>query len=166
MAIKNTNKRIGTVDNLPSGATYDLLMITYPDGFPEGRIKFDIDTTPRKITGIQKVAQTFMKLLLTTKGSDVIYQNRGTIFPNVALNANRIDSIQILRSDLTSAVNDAAAQTRAAMNSSSDPASQLAQVQIAGLDVGEESVVMYVQIVTAAGVTAQVSVPFPEAGLN
>lgn len=166
MAIKNTNSRIGTSTNLPSGATYDLLMITYPDGFPEGQIKFDIDQTPRKITGVQKVAQTFMKLLLTSKGSDVIYPNRGTSFSRYTMNANRTDEIQVLRSELTLAVNDAASQTRIAMNSSKDPASQLAKVQIGGIDVGEESAVLYVQITTGAGVTAQVSVPFPELGLN
>lgn len=167
MAITNTNSRIGTATNLASGGTWDLLMITYPDGFPEGRIKFDIDTTPRKVTGVQKVAQTFMKLLLTTKGSDVIYPARGTHFNNYAMNANQSSNNRVLQSEITMAIKDAEAQTKAAMNSSSsDPASQLATIQIAGMDVSSETIVLYVQLTTKDGVSAQVAVPFPEVGLT
>lgn len=166
MAIKNTNSRIGTASNLPKGGTYDLLMITYPDGFPEGQIKFGIDDTPRKITGVQKVAQVFLKILLTTKGSDVIYQNRGTNFPSYTINANRLDDDAVLRSEIVSTINDAAAQTKAAMNSSSDPASQLASVQLAGIDVIDEAIILYAQLTTKDGVSAQIAVPFPEVGLT
>lgn len=166
MTIRNKNSRIGTVNNLAEGGTYDLLMITYPDGFPEGQIKFNIDSTPRKVTGVQKVAQTFMKLLMTTKGSDVIYPNRGTHFPNYAINANRVDEDPILRSEIISSVRDAEAQTKTAMNISSDPSSQLAKAQLAGIDFAEEALILYVQLITKDGVTAQVAVPFPEAGLT
>lgn len=166
MTIKNTNSRIGTSSNLALGGTNDLLMITYPDGFPEGQIKFGIDSTPRKVTGVQKVAQTFVKLLTTTKGSDVIYPTRGTRFPNVAINANRTGNDQVLRSELTISVLDAEAQTKLAMNVSTDPASQLAKVEIAGMDVGEEFIVLYVQLTTREGVSARVAIPFPEAGLS
>lgn len=165
MAIKNKSLRIGTATNLPTGAKYDLLMITYPDGFPESQLLFNIDSTPRKVTGIQKVGQTFLKLLFTTKGSDVIYPNRGTEFLNYTVNANIQVDDQLLQSLLIEAVNDAGSQTRAALNGS-DAAGSLASVQIAGFDVGTESIVMYVQIITNAGETAQLSVPFPQLDLN
>ena len=166
MAIANKNQRIGTLNNLPLGATNDLLLILYPDGFPEGQIQFGIDVTPAKVTGIQKVAQTFLKLLMTTKGSDPFYTNRGTVFSEVALNSNNIESNAALSSDLSSAVKDAGAQTKVALNSSGDPASQLANVILLGIDTSEEAIVMYFQIVTNAGVTAQVAIPFPEFGLT
>ena len=165
MAIKNTNKRIGTATNLVSGGTYDLLMITYPDGFPESQLLFDIAETPRKITGIQKVAQTFLKILLTAKGSDLIYPNRGTSFSVYTNNANRYAAEPTLMAELIDAVSDAEGQTKAAMNSDRDPACQLSSATVAGMDTGETSVLMYVQLITNAGETAQVSIPFPQTDL-
>ena len=50
MALANKNPRIGTASNLATGGTYDILMITYPEGFPEGQIGFGFDVTPRKVT--------------------------------------------------------------------------------------------------------------------
>ena len=165
MAIKNTNSRIGTTTNLPSGAKYDLLMITFPDGFPESQLLFAIDMTPRKVTGIQKIAQVFMKILFTTKGSDIIYPGRGTNFSSYTINANIVTADQILQANLIESVNDAKTQTQILSNGY-DPASSLADATILGIDVGQESVVMYVQIVTDSGVTAQLSVPFPQLGLT
>lgn len=163
MAIKNTSPRIGTSTNLETGGTYDLLMITYPDGFPEGRLKFDIDVTPRKITGVQKVAQTFMKLLLTSKGSNVIYPDQGTAFNSLSSNSNIVSNDRVLYSELTAAVQDAATQTRTAMNTiGTDPASMLDRIEIAGLDVGDESITMFLVMQTMDGVSANLAIPFPE----
>lgn len=166
MAIKNTNTRIGTAINLESGGTYDLLLISYPDGFPEGQLLFNIDNTPRKITGVQKVAQVFMKLLMTSKGSDVIYPSRGTSFPGLALNANIVRGDTVLYSELIEAVRDAESQTRATLNSArGDTASMLDRVEIIGLDIGEDSVVMFLRMQTLDGVTAKLAIPFPELDL-
>ena len=59
--------RIGVSVNLPNGATHDLLMVRTPEGYPTGQLSFTFETTPRKITGIQKVAQFFLKILFTQK---------------------------------------------------------------------------------------------------
>jgi hypothetical protein len=165
MAIKNTNPRIGTFANLPSGGTYDLLMITYPDGFPEGQIQFNIDSTPRKITGVQKAAQLFVKILMTTKGSDVVYPNRGTLFSSFTVGANVIVDDPILQSNLASAVSDATSQTRIALSSDPDPSSRLTNVQLAGFNATDDAITMFVQLTTASGVSAQVAIPFPQLGL-
>jgi len=165
MALANKNPRIGTASNLATGGTYDILMITYPEGFPEGQIGFGFDVTPRKVTGIQKVAQLFMKLLVTTKGTDVIYTNRGTYFSVYTINANVITEDQVLQSNLVAAVNDAASQTKAALSTDQDPASRLEDVKIAGFSTTDESIMMYLQITTSAGIIAQVAVPFPQFGL-
>jgi hypothetical protein len=166
MSIKNTNPRLGTINNLQIGGTYDILMFMYPDGFPEGRLAFGFDTTPRKITGVQKVAQVFAKLLTTTKGSDVIYPNRGTAFPLLVINANNALDSPALAAEITVAVKDAESQTKAGLNSSTDSSSKLAGVSILGLDVVDDGVTLYLNIETQDGVTAQVAVPFPEQNLS
>ncbi|HET8689742.1 MAG TPA: hypothetical protein VFM18_24310 [Methanosarcina sp.] len=167
MSIKNTNTRIGTSKNLETGGTYDLLMISYPDGFPEGRITFDLGNTPRKITGVQKVAQTFVKTLLTSKGSDVIYPLKGTTFLSVASGSNIIQNDTLLYSELITAVKDAEDQVKRTLNTvGTDTSSMLNRVDIAGLDVSQDSVVMYITVQTMDGLTANVAVPFPELDLN
>lgn len=161
------NNRIGTTSNLPSGATYDLLMISFPGGFPESQLKFNIDNEPRKVTGVQKCAQMFLKLLFSSKGSNIIYPNQGTYFSSFIKQANKINSDATLFSDLQAQVIDATSQTQAVMNTSgSDPASQLASMVILGLDVGTESVVMYLSMTTNAGVSASLSIPFPQLDLT
>lgn len=163
MALKNTNARLGTASNLEAGGTYDLLMISYPSGFPEGQILFNIDNTPRKITGVQKVAQTFLKLLLTSKGSNVIYTNQGTIFPNLTTNGNIVSNDRVLYAELNAAVADAVDQTKQCLNTvGSDTSSMLSRVEVIGLDVGEDSVVMFLSLQTLDGVSANIAVPFPE----
>lgn len=167
MALKNTNSRLGTANNLESGGTYDLLMISYPNGFPEGQILFNIDVTPRKITGVQKVAQTFLKLLLTSKGSNVIYPNQGTAFSNLTTNSNIVSNDRILYAELNSAVEDAAGQTKQSLNTiGSDTASMLDRVEVIGLDVGEDSIVMFLNLQTLDGISANIAVPFPELDLQ
>ena len=167
MAIRNTSKRIGTSSNLESGGTYDLLMIRYPDGFPEGRLSFDIDMTPRKITGIQKVGQTFLKLLMTTKGSNVVYPNQGTVFPSLAINSNITVANTALYSELISAVRDAESQTKRSLNTvGTDKSSMLRKVDVIRLDTGEDSIVMYVSLETEDGTSANLAVPFPELDLT
>jgi hypothetical protein len=69
----STSNRVRTASNLTSGATYDLLLVKFKGSFPEGEVTFGIYDTPMKITGVQKVAQIFLKTLLTGKGSDPFY---------------------------------------------------------------------------------------------
>lgn len=158
--------RIGTPTNLPTGATYDLLFISYVAGFPQGQIKFDIGDTPRKITGVQKVAQTFLKVLFTSKGSDPVYPNRGTGFPALTVNANVLESDDLFYADLTSEVRNAESQTKYILNTlQSDAASQLSAATVLSLDIADDSVVMYIKIVTGAGETASIAVPFPQLDL-
>lgn len=167
MAILNFNSRIGTTSNLPQGGTYDLLLISFPGGFPESQLQFDIDDEPRKVTGVQKVAQMFLKLLFTSKGSNVFYPNQGTLFSSYTIHANKIETDPTLYSDIQAQIIDATAQTQYILNTSgSDPASQLASMTVLGLDVGTESVVIYLSMTTNAGATASIAVPFPQLDLT
>lgn len=164
MTIKS---RIGTSSNLPQGATYDILMITFPDGFPESQLKFDIADTPRKVTGLQKVAQMFLKILFTSEGSNVLYPKQGTRFSELTVNANITTNDTIFLAELNSQIKIAEGQVKAILNTrGSDLASQLESMSVLGLDVGNESVVLYLRMLTKAGAQAQIAVPFPELDLD
>jgi hypothetical protein len=158
-----TNIRIGISTNLPDGATYDLLLIDHPDSYPEGKIEFKFNETPRKITGIQKVAQYYLKTLLTRKGSDVINENLGTYFTDYTINANRTSGDREFYTALMAQIRDAESQTKSILNTvGSDDASMLQDVGILGIDIATEAAVIYLKITTQAGISAQVAVPFPE----
>jgi hypothetical protein len=158
----SNQSRIGTSTNLPPFAKYDLLIIKFPGGFPQSQLLFDIDDTPRKVTGIQKVAQMFIKILFTSLGSNVLYPSQGTLFPLITVNANISTTDTIFVSELTSQIRSAENQTMNILNNvRGDPASQLESVTVAGLNTGKESIIMYLRLVTKAGAQAQVAVPFP-----
>jgi hypothetical protein len=159
----SAKSRIGIPVNLPTGATYDLLVLDHPDGYPEGKIDFKLNDTPRKITGIQKVAQTFLKVLFTRRGTDVLYPNFGTLFPDYAINANRTGVDRDVFVAITGELKDAEKQCIALLNSrGADLASQVDRITVLGLDTTKESIILYVKILTLAGESAQVAVPFPE----
>jgi hypothetical protein len=159
--------RVGTVANLNNSSTYDLLLVQYPDGFPEGRMVFDLGKTPRKITGLQKVAQLFLKILLTTQGSDPINPQRGTGFSGYMVGTNR----QALSTNSYNAILDevraAEQQTKYILNGTSkDPSEQLRNVSVLGVDSTKDSIVLYMKLITMAGSQAAVALPFPQLDLN
>lgn len=160
------NPRVGTSVNLPNGAKYDILLIQTPQGYPVSQLSFDFGLTPRKIAGIEKVAQTFAKILFTTYGSDVIRKDLGTEFPNLVIGANTIGDVGELRMSVTQAVNDAESQTRQCLNGYSlDPSSQLRSATITTLDVGIDSITLYIRIITNSGTSAAIAIPFPQLNL-
>jgi hypothetical protein len=160
------SNRVGTDTNLAVGGTYDILFVKVNGVYPEGQVTFGLYDVPMKITGLQKVAQVFLKVLLTTKGSDPFYPNRGTYFPSLAVGANLLTDTNTFLSDITDTVNDATSQTRAYMNvNTTDLSSTLDSVQILGLDNVDEGLIIYLQMATLAGELAAVALPFPEFGL-
>lgn len=158
----NVNTRVGTTVNLPTNATYDLLLMSFPDGYPQSQIEFEFTDTPRKVTGLQKVVQTFLKILMTTKGTDPTRPNRGTVFNSLTRYANTLGSDTVLYQELISAVSSGAAQTKSILNvGTTDSGSQLSTVDVLGLDVSDEAIVMYLKVLTANGENASIAVPFP-----
>lgn len=158
--------RLGIEVNLPVGATYDILLVTSSDGYPVGQISFEFGETPRKIAGIQKVAQTFMRMLFTQKGTDLLYPSLGTNFPELAVGANRTSSDAQFRSEIIGCVLDAESQSKSILNSTkSDLDSQLTKVTIKGFETTIESMSLYIQITTKAGESANIALPFPELSL-
>jgi hypothetical protein len=167
MAINSNSPRIGTATNLATGGTYDLLVVKYLDGFPEGRLSFGIHNTPMKVTGLQKVAQVFLKTLLSSTGSDPYYPSRGTEFLRLAKNSNLTGSDDQLLAEIQSAVADASSQTAASTRAFNiDASSQLSEVQILGLDTIQEGVTLYLRLRTVLGDEASLALPFPTFGVT
>jgi|ERR1700757_2909054 len=159
--------RIGTASNLQPGGSYDLLFVKFIGTFPEGQITFGIYDTPMKITGLQKVAQVFLKTLLTSKGSDPFYPSRGTAFPSLTIGANQAVDDSIFVQTIQDAIQDAESQVKSGLNfQNADLSSCLEKVTILGLDKIDDSVTMYVSMTTSNGVSASIAVPFPEFGLT
>lgn len=163
----STNNRVGVSKNLELGGNYDLLLVKVEGSFPEGQVTFGFYDVPMKISGLQKVAQVFLKVLMTTKGSDPFYPGRGTLLPNVMVGANIVSNDDELLSDIASAVNDASDQVRSMLNvNTTDLTSTLDSVQIAGLDRTDEGWFLALYLTTLAGEGASVALPFPEFGLE
>jgi phage baseplate assembly protein W len=155
--------RLGISNNLEVGGTYDMLLMDFSGGFPVGAVDFTLTNTPRKITGIQKVAQTFLLTLMTTRGSDALRPNKGTRFSALAMYANRVGTAANVEAELIDEITDAEAQVKYILNRSTDDlTSQLDRVQVLAIDVGEESITMFLYIITRAGERAQVAIPFPQ----
>ena len=163
MATSFELSRLGIDVNLPTGSSYDLLVVSTPEGYPQGRVLFKFETASRKITGIQKLAQLFMKALFTTKGTDLLNPNQGTGFSELWAGANLQFDDSEIRTLISDAVDDAASQVKYAMNGDAyDLASQLDRVEILGFDSSIESISLYIWMVTLAGETASVAIPFPQ----
>jgi hypothetical protein len=162
-----TTTRIGTATNLQVGGSYDLLFVKFVGTFPEGQITFGLYDTPMKITGLQKVAQVFMKTLLTSKGSDPFYPSKGTAFSGLTVGANQSVNDSVYVQTITDAIKDAESQVKSGLNfQNSDLSSCLDRVTILGLDKIADSLTLYVSLTTSNGVTASIAVPFPEFGLT
>lgn len=162
-----TTTRIGTASNLQTGGAYDLLFVKFVGTFPEGQITFGIYDTPMKITGLQKVAQVFMKTLLTSKGSDPFYPSRGTAFPGMTIGANQSVDDSTFVQAISDSLKDAEAQVKSGLNfQNPDTSSCLEKITLLGLDKIDDSLTLYVSMTTSNGVTASIAVPFPEFGLS
>ncbi len=167
------NPRLGTVNNLtppgvntPAG-TYDLNFLYFPTSFwPVGQISFDFGLEPTKITGIQKVAQIFLKCFFTPKGSDALNPSYGTKFGSMLVNPapNFSSSTQAL-GIVQPSIEDAQTQV-VTLTSNNPPASALASVSTVScvLEGGGLNLTLYLQ--TQAGAGAQIAIPQPQLNLQ
>jgi PKD repeat protein len=161
------SNRIGTDKNLQPGGTYDLLMVKVDGTFPEGKITFGLYDVPMKITGLQKVAQHVLRVLLTSKGSDPFYPYKGTHFPSIQAGSNITENSSETIASITEAVSDASRQVRAMLNPNTiDKESTLDNVQVLGVSASEEGWFVALYMLTLAGEGAEVAVPFPQFGID
>jgi hypothetical protein len=154
--------RIGTTVNLETGGRYDLLVLTYPEGFPTGTVLPEMDKTPRRISGVQKVAQTFLRMFITSKGSDVLH-NIGTDFQSISASptSSRIKSL------IKDYVEVAATRTKEILNSPrADVNSQLDRVEVTSMNTTRDGIDLRVRIITKGGESAPIALPFTSAGIS
>lgn len=164
MAIDN---RIGTTNNLTNGGKYDLLFLEFPEGYPESQLKFSFTSTPRKITGVQKVAQTFLYCLLTQKGVDPLKPSFGTDFVKYIKTGNRPTVYSDIVFEVEQYIEDAASQAKAILNPvETDKNSMLKSVTILGIESSGESLDIYVDLLTQSGKSAPIAIPFPQLNLE
>lgn len=158
-----TVSRLGVSVILPVGATNDILLVNTPN-FPVGIITFEY-TKPSsaKITGIQKCAQVFLKILFTTKGSDLLHPSLGTNLPNLLIGSNNNLSSSELMAQVTTSVEDAVTQCISLLNGSkNDLASQMSSVTINNISsTSVDSMSIQLQLTTMAGETGSISLPSP-----
>lgn len=155
--------RLGIAVNLPTGATYDVLLVNTPD-YPVGAITFEFSKpTSAKITGIQKCAQFYLKVLFTTKGTDLLNPSYGTELPNLIVGTNRNLNSQELMSQVTTSVEDAVIQSKTLLNdTTNDLASKLESVTILSISSPTlDSFFINLKLVTMAGETGSIALPAP-----
>jgi CheY-like chemotaxis protein len=116
-----------------------------------------------KITGIQKCAQFFLKVLLTTKGSDLINPSFGTDLPNMLIGANANLNSQELISQVTSSITDAVSQCQSLLNdTTNDISSKLSGVTISDISMPTmDGFTFTMALTTMAGETGSIALPTP-----
>lgn len=160
------NPRVGTYRNLEDGGTHDILFMGFPNGFPRGYVSFEFSDSPRKITGIQKVVQTLLKVMLTHKGSDPINPSRGTVLPDYIAGANVGSNLEEMQTIVRNEVSSAEKQCMQILASSNrDLSSQLEKVEVIGVAAGDDAITLQLRIISRAGAQAAVAIPFPQGDL-
>lgn len=161
--------RVGTKTvNLESGDKYDLLIFDFMEGYPVGNVKLSFGLTPKRISGVQKVVQTFVKALMSRVTSDVLHVSSGTEFPNFTAFSNiSVADTYRIRSEVEAAVKTAEVQARGILNfSGASLESQLDSVSIIGLSTIQDSVSIQIKLLTKAGEEAPIALPFTSLGIT
>ncbi len=157
------NSRIGIPTNLPSGGKFDLNILDFGiQPFPVGQISFDFGTTPTKTTGIQKLAQIYLKCLFTAKGSVPVHQSYGTGFPQFMVGANRPYQTQTQAvAYVKEFLQDAQSQV-ISLTTGNDPATTLQSVTLQGLTLVADGINLGLYLLSTAGQGASIAIPAPQ----
>lgn len=160
--------RVGNTENLEGTSRYDLMVFDFPDGYPVGGINLGFGKTPKRISGVQKVSQVFVKALMSSLGSDVLHDNRGTSFPqftgsyNIQTN-NDIEAVSVL----SAAVKRAEEQAKSTLNVITEGStSQLESATLINVEQKDDYTSVNIQIMTKAGETAPIALPFTSLGIQ
>lgn len=160
--------RISSTVNLEKNSRYDLLIYDFPDGYPTGTIELGFGKTPKRISGIEKVSQVFLKTLMTFTSSDVLNPMRGTDFPSFAGTRNlQATDISGINGEIQDAILQAESQAKSILNVPTEGlTNQLESVKIAGISHVGDTTNINVRLITKAGETAPIALPFTSLGLK
>ena len=160
--------RVGTTANLEDNSRYDLLIFDFPEGYPVGSINLGFGKTPKRISGVEKVVQVFLKTLLTSTGSEVLNSGRGTRFPEFTgtHNIQTTDNSEAI-SLITTAISNAEAQAKSILNVTTEGlTSQLESASLIGLEQLDDSTSVQIHVLTKSGETAPIALPFTSLGIQ
>ena len=161
--------RVGNTVNLEDGDRYDLLTLDFPGGYPVGKLKVGFGKTPRRISGVQKVSQIFLKALATPSGTDVLYPSRGTFFGELtgSYNLEGVSTNEEMSTMVRGAVVAAESQAKAILNIKTAPAaSRLQSAEVVKLTAIEDGVMVQIKLVSEAGEMAPIALPFTSLGIK
>ena len=159
--------RISNTVNLKNNDTYDILLFGFPEGYPTSKLNFEFGETPRRISGLEKVVQTFVKCLLTPKGSDPIRPSYGTNFQDFFMysNVGTYDPAEA-KSAIAACIDEATEQAKYILNSTKySKESQLDSVQLITVTQGAEDTYIKMRVLSKAGQYAPIQLPFTSSGI-
>lgn len=163
------NTRVVLDINLAEGGLYDILYLDLVDGFPNSKLLFSLASTEqsissegasRRITGLQKLVQQFLRVLFTSRGTDVLRPSVGTSMPDILRYSNignRAELAGMVRSEIASASNQVADIT----STLSSPYEILQEASLIDLEIGQVSISLGINILSLAGDQASLFAPFP-----
>lgn len=169
-----SNTRLIKDVNLAEDGLYDILFMDFVEGYPESKIVFSLASTAegstlegvsRKVTGIQKLVQQFLKLLMTKVGTDPLRPERGTNFPDVLSHGN-LHSTGETDGMVKGAIATAAEQLASITSDRGSVYEQLQSAELTGLTVGVNAVSINIQVTSVAGEGASIFTPFPRLDMN
>jgi len=89
----------------------DISIIRYTElpqkgAFRQQKVEFTLGKRSNKVTGILKLVQTVVKLLLTTPGTDHFAPDTGTIIPGLVRRGVAKSSVQLVKMNITVSIQD------------------------------------------------------------
>lgn len=160
--------------SLETDGTYDLFTMDLVEGYPNGKVVFSLASTTegsslegisRRVTGVQKVAQLFLKILFTRQGSDPLYPDRGTYISDLIRYGN-MHSQGETEGFVRQEVSSAEEQVKALTYSAGTAGERLYSAEVTRVDMGLNMVSIGVRVVTEDGEYASVLAPFPRFDMN
>lgn len=163
------NTRVVKDINLAEGGLYDILYLDLVDGFPNSKLIFSLASTAesvsaegvsRRVTGLQKLVQQFLRVLFTSRGTDVVRPSVGTSMPDILRYSNignRAELENMIRSEIASASTQVADIT----STLSSEYEVLQEASLIDLEIGQVSISLGISILSAAGDEASLIAPFP-----
>lgn len=76
------------------------------DGMARQSLEFTWGRRSKYVTGVLRLVQMVVKLILTTPGSDSAYPTAGTIIPSLVKRGVTQDSVQLVKMDIMMALQD------------------------------------------------------------
>lgn len=151
-----TNPRI--VTPVTAGKKFDIDFVNWTDGV-QGEAQFTFGTLSKKTTGLIKVTNRFIKILLTRKGSDPFNLDRGTFFDDLQYMGG--DSTQNIGTFAAEQLKQAHSQILEIQSDNAFPEDENIN-KVSLLKVirpSQDKVQFQVQIITEAGEGANIMIP-------